>query len=318
MSIANPQAAIVSEELLVPIDNRLKFKKNNQRVASYSNITDTLLKLVVGILKHHKIYKPVSLTATVHMPQPLTNKPYSKPHTEKQILAFIKTLGYDEDPKAKMTSISTFVATKLHQPWRAIMSVLNSIPQRSDAEMHSEGQDSPLTKLINTVDGKFKFEMDISDTMINDAIKQSAGYMYYKIKKDKSNQEVNVPIKPKKAVVPHKPRTLIITENIVKETVAVELEKSRQMEKDVEDTYVAETGLKLKEGLEVGSIRRIQGIGYGVLGFLRVGTTLDIFQNIIFIPYFQYGILVFSGYGVLIYFPLWSLVSAGMDTPYLP
>ncbi|GKD07443.1 reverse transcriptase domain-containing protein, partial [Tanacetum coccineum] len=53
-------------------------------------------------------------------------------------------------------------------------------------------------------------------------------------------------------------------------------------------------------------------------GFLGVGTTLDIFQNIIFIPYFQYGVLVFSGYGVLSFIPLWSLVSAGTDTPYLP
>ncbi|GJY92132.1 putative reverse transcriptase domain-containing protein, partial [Tanacetum coccineum] len=60
-------------------------------------------------------------------------------------------------------------------------------------------------------------------------------------------------------------------------------------------------------GLEVGSIRRIQGIGYGVLEFLGVGTMLDIFQNIIFIPYFQYGVLVFSGYRVLSFFPLWSL-----------
>nr|GEU33359.1 DNA-binding WRKY [Tanacetum cinerariifolium] len=50
--------------------------------------------------------------------------------------------------------------------------------------------------------------------------------------------------------------------------------------------------------LEVGSIRRIQGIGYGVLEFLGVGTTLDIFQNIILL-YFQYGVLVFTGYGVL-------------------
>ncbi|GKF35697.1 hypothetical protein Tco_0112455, partial [Tanacetum coccineum] len=32
--------------------------------------------------------------------------------------------------------------------------------------------------------------------------------------------------------------------------------------------------------------------------FLGVGTTLDIFQNI-HILYFQYGVLVFSGYGVL-------------------
>ncbi|GKC86285.1 hypothetical protein Tco_1142002 [Tanacetum coccineum] len=72
------------------------------------------------------------------------------------------------------------------------------------------------------------------------------------------------------------------------------------------------------EGPEVGSIRRIQGIGYSVLEILGVGTTFDIFQNIIFIPYFQYGVLVFSGYGILIYFPLLSLVSAGTDTPYLP
>ncbi|GJU01121.1 hypothetical protein Tco_1111459 [Tanacetum coccineum] len=53
-------------------------------------------------------------------------------------------------------------------------------------------------------------------------------------------------------------------------------------------------------------------------GFLGVGTMLDIFQIIIFIPYFQYGVLVFSGYGVLSSIPLWSLVSAGTDTPYLP
>ncbi|GKB53168.1 hypothetical protein Tco_0903921 [Tanacetum coccineum] len=52
---------------------------------------------------------------------------------------------------------------------------------------------------------------------------------------------------------------------------------------------------RLAQGLEVGSIRRIQGIGYGVLEFLGVGTTFDIFQNI------QYYIFntayVFFGYG---------------------
>ncbi|GKA56169.1 hypothetical protein Tco_0755241 [Tanacetum coccineum] len=69
------------------------------------------------------------------------------------------------------------------------------------------------------------------------------------------------------------------------------------------------------ERLEVGSIRRIQGLDTAYWGFLGVGTTLDIFQNIIFIPYFQYGVLVFSGYGVLSFIPLWSLVSAGTDTP---
>ncbi|GKB95624.1 hypothetical protein Tco_0981761, partial [Tanacetum coccineum] len=46
-------------------------------------------------------------------------------------------------------------------------------------------------------------------------------------------------------------------------------------------------------GLEVGSIRRIQCVGYGVWEFLGVETTFDIFQNIIFISHFQYGVLVF-------------------------
>ncbi|GJS23571.1 hypothetical protein Tco_0452203 [Tanacetum coccineum] len=65
--------------------------------------------------------------------------------------------------------------------------------------------------------------------------------------------------------------------------------------------------------LEVVSIRRIQGIGYGVLGFLEVGTTYDIFQNI-HILYLEYGVLSLSGYGILSFIPLWSLVSAGTDT----
>ncbi|GJZ80645.1 hypothetical protein Tco_0645639, partial [Tanacetum coccineum] len=75
--------------------------------------------------------------------------------------------------------------------------------------------------------------------------------------------------------------------------------------------------LNSAKGLESVSIRRIQGVGYGVLEFLGVGTTFDIFQNI-HLLYLQYGVLIFSGYGVLIMFPSWSLVSAGTDTPYLP
>ncbi|GJV97276.1 hypothetical protein Tco_1548853 [Tanacetum coccineum] len=273
-SRANPQAAIVYEEQLVPSANILKITKNNQRVALDSNITDTLLKLVVRILKHRKLYKPVSSTAT--MPPLLTNKPYTKPLTEKIILAFIKTLGYDEDPKVKMTSVSTVVATKLHQPLRVILGVINRSLTGKDTSrdyarlpvlqilwgiIHStnlnyasliweefewqavdrtEGQDSPFTKLINNVDGKFKFRMEIPITMITNAIKQSAGYMYYKHKKDESekgkgymcsaNQVVNVPCKPRKAVVLKNPRTLIVADNIVKETLVVELAKPFSIE----------------------------------------------------------------------------------------
>ncbi|GJU77725.1 hypothetical protein Tco_1274795 [Tanacetum coccineum] len=79
---------------------------------------------------------------------------------------------------------------------------------------------------------------------------------------------------------------------------------------------VGETGHVIT-GLEVGSIRRIQWVGYGVLEFLGVGTAFDIFHNI-HILYLQYNVLTSSGYDVLSFIPLWSLVRAGTDTPYLP
>ncbi|GKD14366.1 hypothetical protein Tco_1198773 [Tanacetum coccineum] len=60
-----------------------------------------------------------------------------------------------------------------------------------------------------------------------------------------------------------------------------------------------------------------KGLDMAYWGFLGVGTTFDIFQNI-HILYLEYDVLSFSGYGVLSLFPLWSLVSAGTDTPYLP
>ncbi|GJQ93574.1 reverse transcriptase domain-containing protein [Tanacetum coccineum] len=40
-------------------------------------------------------------------------------------------------------------------------------------------------------------------------------------------------------------------------------------------------------------------------------------MNIILFPYLEYGVLSLSGYGVLVFNPAWSLVSAGTDTPYL-
>ncbi|GJY66795.1 hypothetical protein Tco_0469033 [Tanacetum coccineum] len=309
MSRANPQATIAFEEQLVPSANRLEIAKTNQRVASDSNITNSFLKLDVKILKHHKLYNLISLdtiisiiylqqflTTITHnssnntfqfkldsqqltlnadvlhiilqMPPPITSKPFTKPPTKNALLAFIKTLGYDEDPKETMTTIPHFVATRLHEPRRAILSVLNICL----TDMKSEEQDYPISKLINTIKGEIKFGMEIPDTMINDAIKESAGYKYYKIKKNENgkdnaeeepeekhvtlvrrgkgkwymcigNQEVNVSRKPKKVVVPRKQRTITVADNIVEqETLKIE----KQVEKDVDEGYAVERGLKLK------------------------------------------------------------------------
>ncbi|GJU84111.1 hypothetical protein Tco_1291657 [Tanacetum coccineum] len=59
--------------------------------------------------------------------------------------------------------------------------------------------------------------------------------------------------------------------------------------------------------MEVSSIRRIQVLDTAYWGFLGIGTTLDIFQNI-HILFLEYGVLSLSGYGVLSFNPLWYLV----------
>ncbi|GJZ39217.1 hypothetical protein Tco_0585780, partial [Tanacetum coccineum] len=223
------------------------------------------------------------------MPLNSPNKPYTKPPQENELLTFIKTLGYDEDLKQKLTVVSQFIATRLHQPWREILSVLNqcltgkdtsfdrarvpndkaneankvtlsslhkahhrpyvvhkqNLARRSDAFMHSEEQDSLLSKLINSIDGVLKFGKDLLDSMINDTIKQSVGYRVYKSKKEQSekdidqvnleeknvstigrgrgkrymcssssNLEVNVSSKPKNDVVPRRKRTITFADNI--------------------------------------------------------------------------------------------------------
>nr|GEV04942.1 hypothetical protein [Tanacetum cinerariifolium] len=55
--------------------------------------------------------------------------------------------------------------------------------QRSDSKLHSSQDDHPITKLLNTTNGDYKFEMEVLDAMISDAIKKKAGYKYYTAKK---------------------------------------------------------------------------------------------------------------------------------------
>ncbi|GJT82366.1 hypothetical protein Tco_1056708 [Tanacetum coccineum] len=118
-----------------------------------------------------------------------------------------------------------------------------SIPRRLDSKLHSSQDDHPITKLLNTTNGDYKFGMEVLDAMISDVIKKKAGYKYYMAKKVESEktkivdelEEQNVsPIKSgrgkgfmcysdqvanisklKKVVVPKKTRSLTISEEIV-------------------------------------------------------------------------------------------------------
>ncbi|GJT85279.1 hypothetical protein Tco_1066996 [Tanacetum coccineum] len=147
MSRIISQAEIVSEEQLVPRANSLVIKKNNQCVTSDSHITDIMLRFIVEILRHHKLYKLI--------PPPDPNNTYIKPPLENQILEFIKTLGYDEYPKIKMIAISKMVATRLHQPWRAILSVLNRCLTGKDSMMQSRRKrDTRMAKKVESEKAK--------------------------------------------------------------------------------------------------------------------------------------------------------------------
>ncbi|GJW72087.1 hypothetical protein Tco_0129004 [Tanacetum coccineum] len=340
MSRTKSEAEIVSEEQLVPHANILVIKKNNQRVASNSHIIETMLRFVDEILRHYKLYNPVSLTTTIpiiylyqfwttinhnknnhtftfeldnhtfsltygllrtvlQMPPPDPNNTYIQPPLEIQILEFIKTLGYDEDPNTKLIVVSKMVATRHHQPWGAILSgsvhsanldfasliwdefkwqaikrssrpskmsmmlytyftklitdylhsLNKSIPQRSDSKLHSSQDDHPITKLLNTTNGEYKFGMEIPDAIINDPIKKKVRYKYYMTKKVESeeaeivdkleeqhvsliksgrgkdfmcygDQVENVPNKLKKDVVPRKTRSLTIIKEVVIDTTS--------------------------------------------------------------------------------------------------
>ncbi|GKB56002.1 hypothetical protein Tco_0912188 [Tanacetum coccineum] len=122
------------------------------------------------------------------MPPPDPNNTYTKPPSENQILRFIKTLGYDEDPKTKMIAISKMVATRLHQSWRAILSVLKRSLTRKD----SSWDIVRLPILHDTLGGDYKFGMEIPDRMISDAIKKLAGYKFYMAKKVESENAKTV------------------------------------------------------------------------------------------------------------------------------
>ncbi|GJT08396.1 hypothetical protein Tco_0842858 [Tanacetum coccineum] len=142
------------------------------------------------------------------------------------------------------------------------LSCNKSIPRRSDSKLHSEGRDLPLTKLINTVDCKYKFGMEIPESMITDAInRRGKCYMHL------GDQEVNVPKAFQKNDVLIKSRSITFADNLL-EIVngAVLLAKSvstkeqhcqqcdimtqttieRQIDKDVKDTY-AKWRQKLKD-----------------------------------------------------------------------
>ncbi|GKC59933.1 hypothetical protein Tco_1087531 [Tanacetum coccineum] len=81
-----------------------------------------------------------------------------------------------------------------------------SISRRSDSKLHSSQDDHPITKLLNTTNGDYKFGMEVPDAMISDAIKKKAGYKYYMAKKVESEKTKIVEEPEEQHISPFKSR----------------------------------------------------------------------------------------------------------------
>ncbi|GJV48189.1 hypothetical protein Tco_1438401 [Tanacetum coccineum] len=119
--------------------------------------------------------------------------------------------------------------------------------------MHSKGDDSPITKLSNTVKGTYMFGIEIPDTMINNAFKQSAGYKYYKAKKIKSK-------KAKAAEEPEEQNMKTSSLTVAEETVAVKLAKSisNDEQRPIVDDPAVQSLLDLQKRLKASRLESLK------------------------------------------------------------
>nr|GEW22681.1 hypothetical protein [Tanacetum cinerariifolium] len=211
-----------------------------------------------------------------------------------------------------MTYVLTFVATRLRQQWRAILSVLNrkfkwqavdrtikptkmyklmytrftkliidhflscnkNIPRRPDSDMQSEGQrltsyqtNKHCKRAKKAKSKKAKATEEPEDQHVS-LVKSGRGKGYMRL----GDQQVNVPSVFNKNVVPRKPRSLIVSNNIVEEPVAVELAKSishedqrRQQCSEVIDLAV-QSLLDLRKGSKASRLENIKQMKKAVAG----------------------------------------------------
>ncbi|GJU77379.1 retrovirus-related pol polyprotein from transposon TNT 1-94 [Tanacetum coccineum] len=141
-----------------------------------------------------------------------------------------------------------------------ILSHNKSIAHRSDSKLHSSQDDQPITKLLSTTNGDYKFGMEVPDAMINDAIKKKAGYKYYMAKKV---EIANVPNKLKKDVVPWKTRSLTIAKETVVDSYA---EWGQKLKGPAVDNPSVQSLLDLRKGSKSNRLESLKQKKQAVVG----------------------------------------------------
>ncbi|GJV63515.1 hypothetical protein Tco_1474343 [Tanacetum coccineum] len=130
------------------------------------------------------------------MPPPDPNNSYIKPPSKIQILKFIKTHGYDEDPETKMTMLWGIVRSANLDfalliwdefKWQAVER--SSGPSKMSKLLYTRFTKLIINRFLSNNKSDYKFGMEIPNSMTIDAINKSVGYNYYMAKKKESAKD---------------------------------------------------------------------------------------------------------------------------------
>nr|GEW72068.1 hypothetical protein [Tanacetum cinerariifolium] len=145
---------------------------------------------------HTSTLTPRLLRTVLQIPPPDPNNTYTKPPSEIQILEYIKTLGYDEDPETKMIVVSKMEGSKasklksLKKNKPAVVGegssvVHNKYYASSDTDSDAKLDSSCLEKLkesANETDDADESDMELSNDNLN-GDDDAAGYGVFMHKK---------------------------------------------------------------------------------------------------------------------------------------
>ncbi|GJS69534.1 hypothetical protein Tco_0702375 [Tanacetum coccineum] len=127
MEISIADQIALDDALVAPAD-RLKIGKCNLRLSSDVTSKEATLQVVYDVLKLTPFYKAFQVTADapeIYMhnfgPCFFGNKKFEEPPLEKEILAFLASLGHSREIR-KITDVNV---NKLHQPWRSFAAIIN-------------------------------------------------------------------------------------------------------------------------------------------------------------------------------------------------
>ncbi|GKC48055.1 hypothetical protein Tco_1065777 [Tanacetum coccineum] len=120
---------IALDDALVTPANRLKIGKCNLRLSSDVTLKEATLQVVYDVLKLTHFYKAFQVSTDVpeiyidilQICPKVGNKKFEEPPLEKEILAFLASLGHSGEIR-KITDVNV---NKLHQPWRSFAAIIN-------------------------------------------------------------------------------------------------------------------------------------------------------------------------------------------------